>query len=153
MSMLTSRAHRDPGTRTRRFAISLPILAAATLCTAWAEIFWGGVVRLSKSGLGCADNWPLLLSRTTPPQKISAQAVQRVTTARTGKGMAKRRVFVSRGEREVSVLIRTPAGSGHAATECDGERAPACGECPWASLRDQQIAWLVWVGHRRPTGP
>ena len=66
MSMLTSRAHRDPGTRTRRFAISLPILAAATLCTAWAEIFWGGVVRLSKSGLGCADNWPLCNGKVYP---------------------------------------------------------------------------------------
>ncbi|MCA1725584.1 MAG: COX15/CtaA family protein, partial [Thermomicrobia bacterium] len=66
MSMLSSRAHRDPGTRTRRFAISLPILAAATLCTAWAEIFWGGVVRLSKSGLGCADNWPLCNGKVYP---------------------------------------------------------------------------------------
>jgi len=66
MSMLTSRTHRDPGTRTRRFAISLPILAAATLCTAWAEIFWGGVVRLSKSGLGCADNWPLCNGKVYP---------------------------------------------------------------------------------------
>ncbi|MDQ6832719.1 MAG: heme o synthase [Chloroflexota bacterium] len=66
MSMLTSRAHRDPGTRSRRFAISLPILAAATLGTAWAEIFWGGVVRLSKSGLGCADNWPLCNGKVYP---------------------------------------------------------------------------------------
>ena len=66
MSMLTSRTHRDPGTRTRSFAISLPILAAATLCTAWAEIFWGGVVRLSKSGLGCADNWPLCNGKVYP---------------------------------------------------------------------------------------
>jgi len=66
MSMLTSRTHRDPGTRTRRFAISLPILAVATLCTAWAEIFWGGVVRLSKSGLGCADNWPLCNGKVYP---------------------------------------------------------------------------------------
>ncbi|MBF6592105.1 MAG: heme A synthase, partial [Ktedonobacterales bacterium] len=66
MSMLTSRAHRDAATRPRRFAISLPLLAAATLGTAWAEIFWGGVVRLSKSGLGCADNWPLCNGKVYP---------------------------------------------------------------------------------------
>jgi heme o synthase len=66
MSLLTARAHGDPGTRPRRLAISLPILAAATFCTAWAEIFWGGVVRLSKSGLGCADNWPLCNGKVYP---------------------------------------------------------------------------------------
>ncbi len=66
MSMLTSRAHRNTGARPRRLAMSLPLLAAATLCTAWAEIFWGGVVRLSKSGLGCADNWPLCNGKVYP---------------------------------------------------------------------------------------
>ncbi|MDQ6603544.1 MAG: COX15/CtaA family protein, partial [Chloroflexota bacterium] len=66
MSMLTSPAHRESGQRARRFAISLPILAAATLGAAWAQIFWGGVVRLSKSGLGCADNWPLCNGKVYP---------------------------------------------------------------------------------------
>ena len=64
MSTLTSRAPRE--TRTRRLAIPLSVLAVATLCTAWAEIFWGGVVRLSKSGLGCADNWPLCNGKVYP---------------------------------------------------------------------------------------
>ncbi|MCA1667044.1 MAG: COX15/CtaA family protein, partial [Thermomicrobia bacterium] len=66
MSLPTSRVHRDPGTRARRLALALPILAVATLGTAWAEIFWGGVVRLSKSGLGCADNWPLCNGKVYP---------------------------------------------------------------------------------------
>jgi len=66
MSMLTSPARHEGGQRVRRFAISLPILAAATLGTAWAQIFWGGVVRLSKSGLGCADNWPLCNGKVYP---------------------------------------------------------------------------------------
>ncbi|MGI8854438.1 MAG: heme o synthase [Thermomicrobiales bacterium] len=64
MSTLTSRSPRE--TKTRRFAIPFPVLAVVTLCTAWAEIFWGGVVRLSKSGLGCADNWPLCNGKVYP---------------------------------------------------------------------------------------
>ncbi len=66
MSIRTSHTHRDTGARARRVAISLPVLAAVTLGTAWAEIFWGGVVRLSKSGLGCADNWPLCNGKVYP---------------------------------------------------------------------------------------
>lgn len=50
----------------RRFAVGLPTLAAATLATAWFQIFWGGVVRVSKSGLGCADDWPLCNGRPYP---------------------------------------------------------------------------------------
>ncbi len=83
MSLLTARAHRDPGTRPRRLAISLPILAAATLCTAWAEIFWGGVVRLSKSGLGCADNWPLCNGKVYPfwEQPVLIEYIHRLIAA------------------------------------------------------------------------
>jgi protoheme IX farnesyltransferase len=66
MSMLTSRADRDIKKRTRRLGIPFPVLAIATLCVAWAEILWGGVVRLSKSGLGCADNWPLCNGKVYP---------------------------------------------------------------------------------------
>ena len=65
MSTLTSRAPRETRTVASPLAL-LPILAVATLCTAWAEIFWGGVVRLSKSGLGCADNWPLCNGKVYP---------------------------------------------------------------------------------------
>jgi protoheme IX farnesyltransferase len=50
----------------RRLAIPLPALAVATLIVAWTEIFWGGVVRVSKSGLGCADNWPLCNGKAYP---------------------------------------------------------------------------------------
>ena len=50
----------------RRLAIPLPTLAVTTLIVAWAEIFWGGVVRVSKSGLGCADNWPLCNGKAYP---------------------------------------------------------------------------------------
>jgi protoheme IX farnesyltransferase len=50
----------------RRLAIPLPTLAVATLIVAWAEIFWGGVVRVSKSGLGCADDWPLCNGKAYP---------------------------------------------------------------------------------------
>jgi len=64
--MLTSRADRDIKKRTRRLGIPFPVLAIATLCVAWAEILWGGVVRLSKSGLGCADNWPLCNCKVYP---------------------------------------------------------------------------------------
>jgi protoheme IX farnesyltransferase len=83
MSMLTSRTHRESGTRPRRLAISLPVLAAATLCTAWAEIFWGGVVRLSKSGLGCADNWPLCNGKVYPlwEQPVLIEYIHRLIAA------------------------------------------------------------------------
>ncbi len=83
MSILSSRAHRDTGTRSRRLSISLPLLAAATLCTAWAEIFWGGVVRLSKSGLGCADNWPLCNGRVYPlwEQPVLIEYIHRLIAA------------------------------------------------------------------------
>ncbi len=57
---------RETGRQARRFPISFPVLAVVTLGTAWAEIFWGGVVRLSKSGLGCADNWPLCNGKVYP---------------------------------------------------------------------------------------
>ena len=66
MSTLISDSPRETKARARRIFISLPVLAVATLCTAWAEIFWGGVVRLSKSGLGCADNWPLCNGKVYP---------------------------------------------------------------------------------------
>ncbi len=64
MNTATSRVPRRTGAR--RFSVGLPVLAAVTLGTAWAEIFWGGVVRLSKSGLGCADNWPLCNGKAYP---------------------------------------------------------------------------------------
>jgi protoheme IX farnesyltransferase len=83
MSMRTSHTRRESGTRPRRLAISLPMLAAATLCTAWAEIFWGGVVRLSKSGLGCADNWPLCNGKVYPlwEQPVLIEYIHRLIAA------------------------------------------------------------------------
>src|SRR5438270_777388 len=65
MSAASSPAGRTAMIR-RRLAIPLSALAVTTLVTAWAEIFWGGVVRVSKSGLGCADNWPLCNGKAYP---------------------------------------------------------------------------------------
>ena len=81
MNALSSRAPR--ATRLRRLAFAFPVLAVATLCTAWAEIFWGGVVRLSKSGLGCADNWPLCNGKVYPlwEQPVLIEYIHRLIAA------------------------------------------------------------------------
>jgi heme o synthase len=107
MSVLTSRSPRDTRTRARRFSIPLPALAIATLCTAWAEIFWGGVVRLSKSGLGCADNWPLCNGKVYPlwEQPVLIEYMHRLIAALISVLVIGLLVVVVRGRRDNRWLL------------------------------------------------
>ena len=123
MSMLTSRSPRDTGTRARRFSIPLPALAIATLCTAWAEIFWGGVVRLSKSGLGCADNWPLCNGKVYPfwEQPVLIEYIHRLIAALISVLVISLLVVV--------VRRAAAAIAGCSAPRCSRSRSSSCRRC------------------------
>jgi len=57
--------HSEPATRVtfRRFAV----LAFVTALFTYALIVFGGVVRITGSGMGCGDDWPLCNGRLIPP--------------------------------------------------------------------------------------
>lgn len=57
--------HSEPATRAtfRRFAV----FAFVTAFFAYALIVFGGVVRITGSGMGCGDDWPLCNGRLIPP--------------------------------------------------------------------------------------
>ncbi|MGD2151682.1 MAG: COX15/CtaA family protein [Gemmatimonadales bacterium] len=57
--------HSEPATRAtfRRFAV----FAFVTAFFTYALIVFGGVVRITGSGMGCGDDWPLCNGRLIPP--------------------------------------------------------------------------------------
>jgi cytochrome c oxidase assembly protein subunit 15 len=46
---------------------SLKRLSLAALILAFAQIVFGGIVRITGSGMGCGDHWPKCLGEWFPP--------------------------------------------------------------------------------------
>jgi len=76
MSAASSPAGRTAMIR-RRLAIPLSALAVTTLVTAWAEIFWGGVVRVTGSGLGHRHSYHLASRWMTVPWLLASSPVSK----------------------------------------------------------------------------
>jgi protoheme IX farnesyltransferase len=53
--------------------VSLRRVALLALATAFVAVAWGGVVRATGSGLGCADEWPLCQGQLFPTDAAGAQ--------------------------------------------------------------------------------
>lgn len=98
----------------RRFAAALPALAVATLVTSWFQIFWGGVVRVSKSGLGCADDWPLCNGRPYPfwEQPVLIEYTHRLIAAAISVLVAALALVVLRGHRRNPWLLGPALAAG-----------------------------------------
>ena len=45
-------------------------LAAAAAAATYALIVFGGIVRITGSGMGCGDDWPLCDGRLIPPMDL-----------------------------------------------------------------------------------
>lgn len=65
-------AGREPGLGARPRRALFRRLAWAALVATWGLLVLGGIVRITGSGMGCGDDWPLCRGRLLPPLELTA---------------------------------------------------------------------------------